>query len=239
MASSLNAQRCEDFENEDFEIFVGNLPYSEDLTYDDYRKKRGLFSRAWNFGRPWKLEDSYIGSLEECLTNALESISEISLSFDNLPINSWEENHQLDVHRIVNPLTYDDPKEVTESNHFRPYAFVKCVNGIKGRLLLKAGKDGIMFKGSILQLAISNWIPLDQPKNFREEIVTNSKKNMSASLHPLAITSSYLDDISWHIIRKSFIDVPKLDDTENRKFEEQKELNEKISNAKGMYLKVS
>ena len=34
MASSLNAQRCEDFE-----IFVGNLPYSEDLTYDDYRKK--------------------------------------------------------------------------------------------------------------------------------------------------------------------------------------------------------
>ena len=51
MASSLNAQRCEDFE-----IRVGNLPYSEDLTYNDYHFKRGLFSKACISGRwPWKL----------------------------------------------------------------------------------------------------------------------------------------------------------------------------------------
>ena len=47
MASSLNAQRCdEDFDILDREIFVGNLPYSEDLTFDEYRRKRGLFSKA-------------------------------------------------------------------------------------------------------------------------------------------------------------------------------------------------
>ena len=63
-------------------------------------------------------------------------------------------------HKIVNPLTYEDPKEATESNHFRLYAFVKCVNGIKGRLLLKAGEDGIMFKDSILRLAISKRVPI-------------------------------------------------------------------------------
>ena len=47
MASSLNAQRCEDFE-----IRVGNLPYSEDLEYDDYHYKRGLFSKACISGTP-------------------------------------------------------------------------------------------------------------------------------------------------------------------------------------------
>ena len=172
MASSLYTQRCEDFE-----VFVGNLPYSEDLTYDDYRFKRGLFARACTSGRrPWNLKNSYIESLEECLTNALISVSDYDLP--------WEDN-MVEVHKIVNPLTYEDPKEATESNHFRPYAFVKCVNGIKGRLLLKAGYKGIKFKDSILRLAISKGIPSDQPNNISDEINTNSSKKSLSSGHSL------------------------------------------------------
>ena len=76
MASSLNAQSCEDFDILDREIFVGNLPYSEDLKYDDYRKKEGCFQGlgiSVDLGS-WKIV-CYIKSLEECLTNALSSYS--------------------------------------------------------------------------------------------------------------------------------------------------------------------
>ena len=69
-----------------------------------------------------------------------------------------------------------------------------------------------------------------------DEIITNCKKNKSVSLHPLAIASSYLDDINWHIIRTLFKDVPNLDDTERRKFEEQTDFDNKIADNQGMYL---
>ena len=138
-------------------------------------------------------------------------------------------------HFRIEPTCINYNNLATDPNHYRPYAFVKCADGPQGRLLLQIVEAyGIDFEGSDLRLAISKGIPSDQPKNIRDEIITNSKKNKSASLHPLAVASSYLDDISLKIIRTSFINVPKLDSTENRKFEEQKELNEKIANAQGM-----
>ena len=133
----------------------------------------------------------------------------------------WEDN-MVEVHKIVNPLTYEDPKEATESNHFRPYAFVKCVNGLKGHLLLKAGEDGIMFKDSILRLAISKRVPLDHPNNISDEIITNSKKNKSVSLHPLAIASSYYQDINFE-----------LESHTGTQFGKQKEFDNKIVDAQG------
>ena len=60
---------------------------------------------------------------------------------------------------------------------------------------MKAGEDGIMFKDSLLRVAISKRIPSDLQNNFSDEIVTNSKKNKSISSHPLAIASSYFQDI--------------------------------------------
>ena len=74
---------------------------------------------------------------------------------------------------------------------------------------------------------------------IRDEINnTNSKKNKSISLHPLAIASSYLDDINWHINRTLFKDVPNLDDNERRKFEEQTDFDNKIADEQGMYLAI-
>ena len=184
MASSLNAQSCEDFDILDREIFVGNLPYSEDLTYYDYEQEIGLFSRPCTSGRrPWKLEKRYLESLEVCLNYALTS--EHTSSY----------YHTVDVHKIVNPLTYENPNDVTESCHYRPYAFVKCSKFICD-LLLEAGEDGIYFDGSLLRLAISKGILSDHLKNIGDEIIANSKKKKSVSLHPLAIASSYFQDIN-------------------------------------------
>ena len=343
MASSLNAQRYEDedFDILDREIFVGNLPYSEDLTKDDFRQKRGLFSKACISGRrPWKSEKRYIEKLETCLTGFLvECFSGPEFCYEL----GAECEPFVKVHKIVNPLTYEDPKDVTESDNFRPYAFVKCADGPQGRLLLQIWKQyGIDFEGSNLRLAISKGIPSDQPKNIggsrismnslsnldlgtlysqrvfvgnlphycqekdladlfskfgrvvevninksknlpdsqksvpnsgfvffedkkavaeclsqkpinlpnghrlniennkiRDEINnTNSKKNKSISLHPLAIACSYLDDINWHINRTLFKDVPNLDDNERRKFEEQTDFDNKIADEQGMYLAI-
>ena len=205
MASSLNVQRCEDFE-----IFVGNLPYSEDLTYYDYQTCRGLFSKACISGRrPWKLEKIYIENLEVCLNYALTSEHTVSY-YQNV-----------DVHKIVNPLTYENPKDVTESDHFRPYAFVKCSKFI-GDLLLTAGEDGIYFDGSLLRLAISKGILSDHLNNFNDDIITNSKKKKSVSLHPLAIASSYFQDINSEL--KSYTGTD---------FGRQKEFVNKIVDAQG------
>ena len=64
-------------------IFVGNLPYSEDLALGDYRFRRGLFAKACVSGRrPWKLEKRYKEDLEECLNNAL--IQTVSLQLFRL-----------------------------------------------------------------------------------------------------------------------------------------------------------
>ena len=209
MASSLNAQRCEEFE-----IFVGDLPYSKDLTYDDYRQKRGLFSKACISGRrPWKLEKRYIEDLEECLNNCL--IDQINLISDN----SCEVGFRVEVHKIVNPLTYENLKYATKSNHFRPYAFVKC-SKIICDLLLNAGEAGITFKDSKLRLTISEGIPSDLPNNISDEIITNSKK--SVSLHPLAIASSYYQDINFEL--KSYTGI---------QFGKQKEFDNKIVDAQG------
>ena len=211
MASSLNAQRCdEDFDILDREIFVGNLPYSEDLTKDDFRQKRGLFSKACISGRrPWKLEKRYLESLEICLNYALTRE------------HTSEYYHTVDVHKIVNPLTYENPNDVTESYHFRPYAFVKCSKFISDKLL-EAGEDGIYFDGSLLRLAISKGIPFEQPNNINDDIITNSKKNKSVSLHPLAVASSYFQDINSEL--KSYTGTD---------FGRQKELLNKIVDAQG------
>ena len=160
-----------------------------------YKKEdcfQGLVPLKDNHGS-WKIV-IYVESLEECLTNAL-----MSASYYDQSCNPWEDN-TVKVHKIVNPFTYEDPKEATESNHFRPYTFVKCVNGIKGRLLLETGYEGIMFKNSILRLAVSKGIPSDQPNNISDEIITNSKKKKSFSLHPLAIAVSYLDPTAQRLI---------------------------------------
>ena len=327
--------------SDNIEIFVGNLPYSEDLDYYDYCHKIGLFSKACISGRrPWKSEKRYIEKLETCLTGFLvECFSGPEFCYEL----GAECEPFVKVHKIVNPLTYEDPKDVTESDNFRPYAFVKCADGPQGRLLLQIWKQyGIDFEGSNLRLAISKGIPSDQPKNIggsrismdslsnldlgtlysqrvfvgnlphycqekdladlfskfgkvvevninksknlpdsqksvpnsgfvffedkkavaeclsqkpinlpnghrlnvennkiRDEINnTNSKKNKSISLHPLAIASSYLDDINWHINRTLFKDVPNLDDNERRKFEEQTDFDNKIADEQGMYLAI-
>ena len=212
MASSLNAQRYEDedFELEDSEIFVGNLPYSEDLTFGDYRQKRGLFSKACSSGRrPWKSEKKYLEKLEICLNYAITRE------------HTSEYFHTVDVHKIVNPLTYENPNDVTESYHFRPYAFVKCSKFISDKLL-EAGEDGIYFDGSLLRLAISKGIPFEQPNNINDDIITNSKKNKSVSLHPLAVASSYFQDINSEL--KSYTGTD---------FGRQKELLNKIVDAQG------
>ena len=221
--------------SDNFEIFVGNLPYSEDLTYDDYQLKRGLFSKACISGRrPWKLEKRYIEKLETHLTGFLYS----AMCEPQFGYELDRSEPSVKVHKIVNPLTYEDPKEATESNHFRPYAFVKCTDGPEGRLLLKIVElYGITLEGSNLRLAISKGVPSDLPNHISDDIITNSKKKKSVSLHPLAIASSYLDDINWHVIRTSFIDVPKLNGTEHRKFEDQTEFDDKIVNAQGMYFR--
>ena len=210
MASSLNAQRCEEFE-----IFVGNLPYSEDLTYDDYRQKRGLFSKACISGRrPWKLEKRYIEDLEECLNSCLfDQINLIGFTIRREVVSLVE------VHKIVNPLTYENQKYATKSNHFRPYAFVKCSKFICD-LLLNAGEAGITFKDSKLRLTISEGIPSDLPNNISDEIITNSKK--SVSLHSLAIASSYYQDINFEL--KSYT---------GTQFGKQKEFDNKIVDAQG------
>ena len=202
MASTLNAQR---FETLDCEIFVGNLPYSEDLTYDDYRQKRGLFSRPCTSGRrPWKLEKKYLENLEVCLTNAL-----------------WPYEHNVDVHKIVNPLTYENPNDVTESYHFRPYAFVKC-SKFTCDLLLVAGKDGIYFDDSRLRLAISKGILSDHLKKISDD----SKKKKSVSLHPLSTASFYLEDIHLNI----------PNGPEVRYSGKQKEFDNKIEDAESKYI---
>ena len=72
----------------------------------------------------------------------------------------------------------------------------------------------------------------------RDEINANSKKNKSVSLHPLAIASSYLDDINWHITLTLLKDVPNLDDTERRKLDEQTDFDNKIADEQGMYLAI-
>ena len=128
-------------------------------------------------------EKRYIEDLEESVNDALfDQIAKI----DHLP---YGEVDTVEVHKIVYPLTYEIPKER------KPYAFVKC-SKIICDLLLKAGEHGIMFSDSKLRLAISKGIPSDQPNNIRDEIITDSKKNKSVSLHPLAIASSYLEDIN-------------------------------------------
>ena len=224
MATSLNAQRYEDddFELEDSEIFVGNLPYSEDLTYDDYRQKRGLFSKACTTSgrRPWKLEKKYLEKLEICLNYAITRE------------HTSEYFHTVDVHKIVNPLTYENPNDVTESYHFRPYAFVKCSKFICDKLL-EAGEDGIYFDDSKLRLAISKGILSDHLKKINDEIISNSKKNKSVSLHPLATASCYLEDIHWHSINE-LVNIP--DGPEVRYFDKQEEFDSKIVDAQSKYI---
>ena len=164
--------------SDNIEIFVGNLPYSEDLDYYDYCHKSGLFSKACISGRrPWKLEKRYIEKLETCLTGFLSScFSGPEFCYEL----GAECKPSVKVHKIVNPLTYEDPKDVTESDHFRPYAYVKCADGPQGRLLLKIVKlqYEIDFEGSNLRLAISKGIPSDQPKNIEgSRIGMNSPSN--------------------------------------------------------------
>ena len=164
--------------SDNFEIFVGNLPYSEDLTDSDYWLKKGVFSKACISGRrPWKSEKRYIGKLETCLTEFLSSCFSGPEFIYEL---GAECKPSVKVHKIVNPLTYEDPRQATESDHFRPYAFVKCADGPQGRLLLKIVELGyeIDFEGSNLRLAISKGIPSDQPKNIEgSRIGMNSPSN--------------------------------------------------------------
>ena len=226
--SSLNTR-------ENFEIFVGNLPYSEDLTYDAYLQKRGLFASACTSGRrPWKLEKRYIEKLETHLTEFLKNAVEYEFGYEFDEIESF-----VKVHKIVNPLTFEDPKEATESNHFRPYAFVKCTDGPEGRLLLKFVKMyGIIFEGSNLRLAISEGIPSHLPNNISDDIATNRKKKTSDGLDPLEIASSYLDDINSELRGMTDPGFIKINTPEHKKFEEQKEFDNKIVKAQGMYLAI-
>ena len=105
-----------------------------------------------------KYEKKYLQKLEICLNYAITRE------------HTSEYYHTVDVHKIVNPLTYENPNDVTESYHFRPYAFVKCSKFISDKLL-EAGEDGIYFDGSLLRLAISKGIPFEQPNNINAKIM--------------------------------------------------------------------
>jgi hypothetical protein len=187
------------------------------LTYVDYLQIRGLFSRACTSGRrPWKLEKRYIEDLEECLNDAL--IDQL-FQLDHLLRGKVD---TVEVHKIVNPLTYENPNDVTESYHFRPYAFVKCSKFYCDKLL-EASEDGIYFNDSKLRLAISKGILSDHLNNISDEIISNSKKKKSVGLHPLAVASSYLlQDINSEL--KSYTGTD---------FGRQKEFVNKIVDAQG------
>ena len=146
MASSLNAQRFEDFE-----ICVDNLPYADGFTLQDYQHKIGLFASACTSGkRQWTNEKRYTAKLEFCLTKALHH-AYYDLGYGNELNPNYGYRPMVKVHKIINPLTYVNPKDVTEAEHFRPYAFVKCtkVDDLfdNGSLLLTAGRKGIKFEG--------------------------------------------------------------------------------------------
>ena len=115
--------------SDNIEIFVGNLPYSEDLPYEDYRLKKGLFSKASTSGRrPWKSEKRYIEKLEECLTGFLvECFSGPQFCYEL----GAECEPFVKVHKIVNPLTYEDPNEATDQGLYNTGWFKKqfCLVG--------------------------------------------------------------------------------------------------------------
>ena len=109
MATSLPIiTACEYDPEESNELFVGFLPYAEDLSYTDYQKKQGLFAKnySWPWIRPWPSENKYSARLHGVLQ---EAINQLPGEFSRI----W-------IYRLINPLAYGQPQDASGSTHFRP-----------------------------------------------------------------------------------------------------------------------
>ena len=185
--------------SEKYELFVGNLPYADDLSHDDWFRQRGLFAlKCENGRRKWPSENEYTTELEWILNAVLPYLPEDVVK----------------VHKIINPFTFEHPDDVTDSFHCRPYAFVRCKYRTAFEELLNTPGNHFYGLPNInLRIVKSKGIP--------ENVKRIIKKCKSP--HPLEIAKMEIDNLEFELQLKLSITEGKCEKVElERKFDDLK-----------------